>query len=184
MKTKVKITFLTNAIYSNPRAMDPLDDDVKALKRITGKKKKVDADHKEIYFRQWIISLYTLDGKLVVPGKWVGKGLQIVARREKAGKDVEKGLLTIDDAVLNYEGSKKLEKLYEDKKFRWIRPGARGVMIVNAVIPVGSWFETEIEYDENIFDERKLLAWLPQVRLGASLQMICGNFGRIKVEKL
>ena len=184
MKTKVKITFLTDGIYSNPRAMDPLDDDVKALKRVTGKKKKVDADHREIYFRQWMISLYTIDGKLIVPGKWVGKGLQIVARKEKAGKDIERGLLMVDDAVINYEGSKDVKKLYEDKKFRWIRPGARGVMISNAVIPKGSWFETEIEYNENTFDERKLLTWLPQVRLGASLNMICGNYGRIKVEKL
>lgn len=93
----------------NERLADPLDPFVRALREITQKRKKTDADHEEMARLEWHAGLYTeptianpgdVNGQLIIVPAWnVIRALQDGARRHKRGIDVLRGVHPIDSAA-------------------------------------------------------------------------------------
>jgi hypothetical protein len=102
----------------NGQLADPLNLFSKAIKQITAKRKKTDADHEEVGRLEWHGSLYLKDGKPCVPFNCIRATLHNAAKTLRLGTKVKAGLFVTDNAVLVYDGPTDLDALWADERFR------------------------------------------------------------------
>ena len=116
-----KLTSVSPFLMHNAQLVDPLNTWSKEIKRISSKRKKVEADQEEIGRLEFMGSLYmtSVNGKLVpcLPGAVVEGFLKYAGRTRKIGKQVESGVFVPDDFPLKYEGPTDADKLWKDKNF-------------------------------------------------------------------
>jgi hypothetical protein len=172
-KLKLKVKFLTPcAMQDAARITNPLDPDRQRLKRFTSKRKKTESDYEEIKKASWFLALCLKDEKLVAPSRWLKKAILERAKLEKNGETFTRALVSIGDAELKVPGEKTLEQMYKDKNslFSYERPESRSGGLVYAISPIfpDAFFETTIEFNEELMDEETLRRYiLSGLRLGA-----------------
>lgn len=116
-------------VMSNSRLADPLDPFTRALKTLTGKKSKTDADHLEIARLDFIGNMHT-DPVIPDPGQVNGqvpvlyadnflRCLYHGATRTKRGEDVKRGVLPLaGHGTLEYEGElTHAEEMWRDGSY-------------------------------------------------------------------
>lgn len=121
-----EITFkLTNEsplLMHNAQLSDPLNYYSKQIKRVSSKRKKVDADQDELGRLEFLGSLYTteVDGKPVpcLPGEVLEATIVGAGRTRKLGKQVQSGVYVLKDAPLKYDGPTDPDELWLDERFR------------------------------------------------------------------
>lgn len=103
----------------NIRLADPLDPIVRAIKEISGKRKKTDEDLQRIERLEFEGGLYLDENGPTLPGASIEKCIVEGARVTKQGKQVERGLIVTEMEVpLQYDGPRDVEGLWADSQFR------------------------------------------------------------------
>lgn len=97
---------------------DPLNRWTKALKAVTGKRMKTEADHEEMARLEWLGSLYLQDGQPCIPGIAMQATLINAAKTLKKGPKAKAGLLCESNFTLVYDGPTDPATLWEDERFR------------------------------------------------------------------
>jgi hypothetical protein len=115
---KFKITGVAPLIMHCGQTADPLNRFAKAMKRISGKKDKTEADYEELAKIEWTAGLYVKDGAPVLPGTVLEAALAVGARKTKKGKQVQAGVVCPDEYPIIYVGPAGLEELWADEAFR------------------------------------------------------------------
>jgi len=110
----------------NGQLADPLNRFSKAIKQITAKRKKTDADHEEVGRLEWHGSLYLMNSKPCVPFNCLRATLHNAAKTLRLGTKVKAGLFVTDNALLVYDGPPELDALWADERFRDRRPMSVG----------------------------------------------------------
>jgi hypothetical protein len=97
---------------------DPLSPWSRALKEVTGKRNKTDADHEEASRLEWFGSLYTDEEKrIVIPGKCTTATLINAAKKRKKGMQAKSGLICEENSIVEYDGPEDLDALWLDGRF-------------------------------------------------------------------
>jgi hypothetical protein len=123
MYVRITLKGVSPLLMHNPRMVDPEFEINRALKALTGKRKKTDEDLKQIGRLEWFGGIYTMttaDGVPVVsqPSSKVRKCLVETGRISKQGKQVERALSFLDlDVPLIYDGPRDLEEIFQDSQF-------------------------------------------------------------------
>lgn len=107
-------------LMHNSRLANPLDPTAKALKAISGKRKKTDDDYGTMARLDHFGGLY-LDPDIgpYIPGENIARCLVDGARITKAGKNVERALFVSSDVnPLSYQGPRTADTLWADENFR------------------------------------------------------------------
>lgn len=90
----------------------------KAIKLISGKRKKTDADFAEMARLEWHGGLYIYNGKPAITGPMVKAMLVAAAKKSKLGKQFTAGLFITGLFSLEYDGPTEIDALWEDDRFR------------------------------------------------------------------
>lgn len=128
----VRVAGTAQLLMHNVRLANPLDEYAKAIKLITSKPKKTDADYEEIFRLEHAGSLYyTTTTGPCIPGRMIRASIINGARLLKLGTAVERTMLVKEtNAKLIYDGPRDRDKLYQSGHYTDIRPvsgqGARG----------------------------------------------------------
>lgn len=118
MKIRLSLVGTAPLLMHNPRMVDPDFELNRLLKELTSKRKKTDADLKEIERLEWYGGLYEDNGKVVQPTSKVRKCIINTARINKLGKSIERALNFFDlNVPLIYDGPKNIDALWVDPKF-------------------------------------------------------------------
>ena len=128
---KYRLTGVSPLLQHNGRLADPLSAFARALKEVTGKRNKTDADHEEASKLEWFGGLYTEDNKIVIPGPCMTATLINAAKKRKKGIQAKAGLLCEENFVVEYDGPEDLDLLWLDERFRdrtLMRVSQSGVM--------------------------------------------------------
>ena len=116
----LEIKGVAPTIQHNGRLANPMDEFSKALKEISGKRKKTDDDYEQMARIEFMGGLYVDDdGEPCWPGECLESMLKVAARMSKLGKQVERGLWCNGDWKLEYKGPKDAESLWADSRFRF-----------------------------------------------------------------
>lgn len=84
---------------------DPLNHYSKALKAISSKRTKTDADHEEMSKIEWYASLYLNKNKQVILPDFLLEAAFINgAKKSKLGKQAQAGMFVDDHAILEFDG--------------------------------------------------------------------------------
>lgn len=149
-------------LQHNGRLANPLDGYTRALKTISGRRRKTDSDIVEMMQIEARGSAYeTEDGLLGIPTAAVWRCIQQAATAFKLGKDIERGLLA-DDVVepITINGQTWSVDKYLEREdaidFRSVRISSSRTMRARVRVP-RDWSSTHtMELDEEVIDLRNL----------------------------
>jgi len=172
-------------IHHSDRLADPLDDIAKAMKKISGKRKKTDEDHEEIARLEFLGGLYVDENDHpIIPGENIEATLIEAARLTKEGKIATRALMVADNCLLKYDGPKDPEKLWEDKQFRLRRSVKVKMARVMRTRPRFPQWETEaaVAYDSSQLDEQQIIDFMTKAGSMIGLGDWRPRYGRFLVE--
>ena len=119
LSVKRRLVGVAPLILNNGRLANPLDDFAKALKKITQKRHKTDADFEEVAKIEWYGSLYLKHGNICIPGAMVDACLINAAKKLRKGIQAKAGLFSLGDWPLEYDGPSDIDTLWEDGRCRF-----------------------------------------------------------------
>lgn len=88
----------------NGQTADPRNTYSKAMKAVSGKRNKTDADYDEMARLEWLAGLYRIDGDLVIPDYVIESTMIGGAKKSKRGPQAKCGLFFTEHASLQFEG--------------------------------------------------------------------------------
>jgi hypothetical protein len=179
---RIKFTGVTPLLMHNSQLANPLNAWAKEIKKVSGKRKKTDADHEEMSRLEWFGGLY-LDEKsrLIVPSEMVEAAMKVAAKREKKGKAVDRGLVCRSTSPLD------IGKTYKDVDE--LRPTHILIAAVNIkqnkIMRTRPKFDTwsfiaSIQYDEYVLEETDIITFAKNATFGDWRP----RFGQVKAEKI
>lgn len=188
-RLKFKITGSAPLILHNGQTADPLNRYAKALKQISSKRSKTDADFEEMARIEWIASLYTSKGRVCIPGIVWEASLVSAARKLRLGKDVEAGVIVPDSMILEFpHKDTPVEDLWNDEELRDTYRLTVGVRVQkNKVMRTRSMFPEwggvlEILFNDELLNRQSVI---DIVNTGGSITGLCDwrpRYGRYRVE--
>lgn len=160
------------------------------IKKIVSKgtRKMTTTDYEERDRLQWEGGLYwsEKDGP-IIPSDNIERCIQLGAQKSRAGKDVQAAVFcTTVEAKLNYVGPRNMEKLYESK-FLLRKPvviNKSRVICIRPMFPTGWWIEFELEFDNSILNESKIVEACNDAGALIGLGDWRPKFGRFLSEKI
>jgi hypothetical protein len=148
----VSIVGVAPLIMHNGQTCDPLNKFAKAMKEITGKRKKTEEDHGELSRIEWMAGLYINDDKkLILPSDVLDASLVEGAKKSKLGKQFKSAVFVPYDAILDIgKRSYTIEDLWNDENHRDIRGVRVGTSRVMRTRPIfRNWSATfTVQFDD------------------------------------
>ncbi len=151
----------------NPQLADQQNQFTRAIKEISSKRKKLDADYAEMAKLEFLGSLYLLkDGcDPIIPANVVwnvlcGKGG--AARKQKMGAQAKLGIIVMKPFILEYDGPKEAEELWENKEFVHQQlETIVGSKVMRTTPIFTEWAaEIEIQYNSDFVNYDTVLSWI------------------------
>jgi hypothetical protein len=180
---RFKIAGVSPLLMHNGQMVDPANEWVKAIKRISGKAKKTDADHEEIARLEWYGGLYTDGGKPCLPGFLMESALTNGARKTKRGKQAQAGIICPGNFELHFDGEAPVDELWAGAKHHLKVPAKVGQARVMRTRPQFTGWSAEIEimYDPSLLNEPDLREILVTCGESIGLGDWRPKFGRFEV---
>jgi hypothetical protein len=180
-----KVTGVVPLLMHNGQLVDPLNRHSQSIAQITKKKKKTDADHREVSRREFFGSLYLdADGGPCIPSEMQEAAIVRGAMKEKRGPAAKAGILVEDNARLDYHGPRDPHELWKDEQFHLRVPARVGAQKVMRTRPhFSEWASTfVIKYIPTLLNAAEVRSFL----VAAGEQIGIGDwrprFGRFRVE--
>jgi hypothetical protein len=150
-------------LCNNVRKANPLDEYARAMKEITSKKDKTDADHADLARLDFEGGLYIVPGVgPYLPGPNIERCIVDGGSISRKGPSVKRGLFVIDDeAQLIYDGPRDIEGLWE-KGFWWTTSARPQRATVQRTRPRFNEWAVEVfgELDPNVLSLVNLRSYL------------------------
>jgi len=162
-KLNCHIRGVVPCIQHNGQMCDPLNRWAKAIKAITGKRKKTDDDHAEIARLEWFASLYLdKDGEPCWPGENIEGLLIASAKKQKSGPTAKAAVIVDGNHKLIYTGPKDPEKLWNEESFRSIvRAKVQQSAIMRCRPIFHNWeLKFTVSYLPDLLDLNALKQWI------------------------
>ena len=160
---KIKFTGISPLMMHSERGANPLDPDVKELKKISGKGKgkKTDEDYAEMARMDWQLGMY-FDEKAgpYIPGINVRACVVAGGKMNKLGTSLQRGTTVLVEKIpLEYSGPRSMEKLWENSNYRDIRSVVVGQSRTMRCRPIfKEWSLTfDFYYDPSVIDKENVL---------------------------
>jgi hypothetical protein len=186
VKVKIELVGIAPLLMHNARLSDPLDEIARAMKEVSAKRKKTDADIEELARLEFLGSIYwtNADGAFL-PGANIEKSLVEGGRITKEGKSIERGLFVEAIAVpLQYDGPTTPDELWTDDRFRSrmsVKVGQSRVMRTRPIFE--SWsLSTVAHMDETVLNLGDLQRIARQAGEMVGLGDYRPRFGRFTAE--
>lgn len=102
---QIQIAGASPLLCHNGQTADPRNTYAKAMKAISGKRKKTDADYDEMARLEWLAGLYRSGDRLVVPDYVLESVFIAGAKKSKRGVQAKCGMFFTEHAVLDFDGN-------------------------------------------------------------------------------
>ncbi len=156
-----KLTSVCPMLTHNAAMADPLGKWYKAMKQISGKRQKTDADHEEMARLEFLSALYINEQGPVIPQAWIDATLTGAAKKGKEGQLAKSGVFCKSPAMLEYDGPRTPNELWESADFRHrqlVRVGTARIMRTRPVFK--SWSAlVEVSVEDSIVNPSRLSDW-------------------------
>lgn len=157
---KAKLVGVAPLLLHNGRLADPLDEIAKALKAVSIKRKKVEADHLEMARLEWMGGLYLRDGKVIIPAEMLEACLVEGAKRSKQGKLFKASVYAAEDIFhLDYEDKPEVFDVDQEWKNKSrvhrskVKVGTSSVMRTRPIF--NNWsLPASIRYQDDMVNEK------------------------------
>jgi hypothetical protein len=101
---QIRLQGVSPLLCHNGQTADPRNTYAKAMKAVSSKRKKTDADFDELARLEWLAGLYRIDGDLVIPDYVIEAVMIKGAMKSSKGPQAKCGLFFTDHASLEFDG--------------------------------------------------------------------------------
>lgn len=173
-------------LLHNGQTADPTNRYSKAMKAISSKRAKTDADYEEMARIEFQAGLYMgVDGP-VLPNTVIDATVLNGAKKLKDGPKAKAGCFCLDHAKLEYDGPRTAEELWADERFHFaakVRVGQASVMRMRPRFE--EWACTlTLNVDDEIVNPSQVDRWLKAAGAQVGLCDWRPQFGRFTVERV
>lgn len=159
----VKLTGIAGTIPHNGQMANPMNSFAKALKAISGKRKKQEEDFEAMAKIEFMGSLYLdADGHPGWPGENIESMLIAAAKKQKEGPSAKMSIFVDGVLPLIYKGPKTPEELWEKEEFRLVASVKVQTSRVMRTRPIFRQWElvVPIQYDPALIDRANVMRWV------------------------
>lgn len=171
-------------LMHNGQLADPMNRFSKEMKKVTGRKKKTEADYTELARIEFLGSLYLGSaGEPVIPGEVLEATIISGAKVTKKGKVGKSALIVDGNFPLIYNGPKTTEGLLEDDNFRHVAGVKVGQARVMRTRPkFNQWkLKFTVHYLSSVLDAEEIVGFVEAAGQVAGLGDGRPRFGRFNV---
>lgn len=101
---QIRFQGVSPLLCHNGQTADPRNTYAKAMKAVTGKRNKTDADYDEMARLEWLAGLYRIDGDIVIPDYVIESTIISGAKKSTRGPQAKCGLFFTEHASLQFDG--------------------------------------------------------------------------------
>jgi hypothetical protein len=161
---KIRLQGVSPLLCHNGQTADPRNTYAKAMKAVSSKRKKTDADLDELARLEWLAGLYRSGAELVIPDYVMESTMIGGAKKSKRGPQAKCGLFFTEHAVLNFTGKPTaitddtLAEMFESGDFTHtigVRVGMAKVMRTRPIFR-GWSLEAAAQYDPDVLNQRDI----------------------------
>lgn len=182
----IEMTGVSPLLMHSSVTVDPTNKFSRAMKEVSGKRKKVDADYEEMARIEYMAGLYTQGGKVILPSYVIEASFVSGAKKSKSGQQAKSGLFIDKSPELIYNGPTDPKELFASEDFKLVVPVKVGMAKIMRTRPMFKDWScvVQISYMEDVLNERAVIDFAEQAG------MLCGvgdwrpKFGRFVVEKV
>lgn len=167
---KFRLTGTNPLILHNGDLADPLNKFAREMKKVSSKKMKTEADFERLAELEFKGGLYVNDKmQPILPPEGIKACIVSGAKKSKEGQVAKAGVWVSAASVLEYDGPKTADKLWEDENFRLRNRVKIGQSTVIRTRPIfKKWAVTiEVQYNPTVCNPDQILGWL----------QVCGEYG-------
>jgi len=161
---EIRLQGVSPLLCHNGQTADPRNTYAKAMKAVSSKRKKTDADYDELARLEWLAGLYRSADDLVIPDYVIESVMIAGAKKSRRGPQAKCGLYTTQHATLQFEGKPAaindatLTEMFESGNFTHtigVKIGQAKVMRTRPVFR--NWSCTAIaQYDPDVLNLRDI----------------------------
>lgn len=190
MNITIRLTGISPMLHHNGRLANPIDPHTRALKALTGKRKKTDEDLVEIMVAEARGGCWeTRDGLLGLPTAAVWRCLYDAAKAFKQGENIKRALLFDDpehvDALVVDGRTHECDiwvKDHDHIDYRPVKVQGRKVMRARPLVPAGWQSEHTFDLLDDVLDARELAPILERAGRLVGVGDWRPTYGRFDVE--
>ena len=117
---KYQLTSSAPLLMHNGQMANPVNKFAKALKQVSSKRAKTDADYEEMARIEFVASLYMGEDGPIIPSYVIDSMVVTAAKKSKEGISAKSGAFCLEHARLEYDGPRVTEALWCDEDFRHV----------------------------------------------------------------
>lgn len=172
-------------LMHNAQLANPLNEWSRAVKKISGKRKKTDEDYIEMARLEFMGGLYWDGKRFAIPSSNWESAITEGAKKVKMGKTVKSAIFIHDDAPLTFDGPKTPDTRWAEPACRDQRSAKVGTSRVIRTRPLFSGWECEVTimFDPELIDREALDSIIEIVGRQIGIGDYRPKFGRFEVVK-
>lgn len=158
----IRLTGVSPLLCHNGQTADPRNSYAKAMKAVSGKRNKTDADLDELARLEWLAGLYRHRDRLVIPDHVLESAFIAGAKKSKRGPQAKCGLFFTEHAQLSAAGmpdvidNESLDQMFQSGEFALtvgVKVGMSKVMRTRPIFRDWSCIVT-MQYDPDVLNLR------------------------------
>lgn len=159
---EVRLNSVSPLIMHNGQLADPRNPIVKEVKKISGKRKKTDADYDEMARLEFQGSLYMGENGPVLPAHVLEGAIINGAKKNKEGTLAKPAIFIEKNFALEYDGPKDRDGLWNDETFRTVDKVSVNRASVMRTRPLfREWAVTIIvNFDDTLVNKEQVEKWI------------------------
>lgn len=161
---QIRFQGVSPLLCHNGQTADPRNTYAKAMKAVSSKRKKTDADLDELARLEWLAGLYRFNNDLVIPDYVIESTMIAGAKKSKRGPQAKCGLFFTEHASLEFDGKpaaindQTLARMFDSGNFTHtigVRVGMSKVMRTRPIFRGWRCVATA-QYDPDVLNQRDI----------------------------
>jgi len=164
-KATYKLVGQTPLLMHAANALNPFNEYHKAMKKITGIRKKQEEDHLKLMELEFLSGLYLDDkNRPIIPGNVLMGGIKSAAKKFRQGRQADEGLWVENDAVLKFDGPKDLQKRFDKAQYLYTKVVLSGKSIMRTRPKFSGWSaEIEVCFQTDLINREDVDKWIKRL---------------------
>jgi len=170
----------------NGQTADPSNRWAKALKQVSSKRKKTDADYEEMARLEFAAGLYMDKGGPVLPSYLIESMIVNAAKKVREGPMAKSGCFCLNHARLEYDGPRTVDELWADEEYRFSAIVRVGMARVARMRPIfHEWAATiTLSIEDEVVNIARVDDWMQIAGTQVGIGDWRPKFGRFTAERL
>jgi hypothetical protein len=165
---------------------DPLNKYSKAIKAISSKRKKTDADFEEMARLEFMGGLYLTKDGPAIPADNITAMIVKAAMKHKEGDMAKTGIFVEDHASIEYTGPRDPDAMWKAETFRDTRGAKIGKARIMRTRPIFQEWSSTVTFtiDDEVVNPSRVDEWLAVAGRAVGLCELRPRYGRFTVERV